>query len=374
MTGDTPKLRLVASRGILPAAALLLPILFVGFNGKGLLLGIAALACVLLDRILRPPAEPQPLPEPVAVLAEPVGMPQLERVAGAVVPLWAGQTAHARSEMEEAITGLSSRFATMQRNLREALEAVGLESSRNLQAVIETGAGSLASVVKDLEAGAKARATVLNKIQDLAAITSELQGMSEEVAAIANQTNLLALNAAIEAAHAQGLGRGFAVVAEEVRKLSMRSGTTGNAITNKVAWVNASLLEALQATQNFAQQDVEMIRNAEETIRRVVADFQTGASALADSAHRFEGVGSDLGEQISGTLVHLQFQDRVGQILQSVIADMEKFSDRLQHHPSSLEVDRWLAELERTYTTSEQQAIHRGEQASGSADSEITFF
>jgi methyl-accepting chemotaxis protein len=194
------------------------------------------------------------------------------------------------------------------------------------------------------------------------------------VASIANQTNLLALNAAIEAAHAQGLGRGFAVVADEVRKLSMRSGATGNAITSKVGWVNQSLMDALKETRAFGERDTEMIRRAETTIHQVVSNVQSGASSLAESAHRFEGVGERMGEEISGTLVHLQFQDRVGQILQSVVADMEKFSDRLERHPSSLEVDTWLQELQRTYTTHEQRALHQGQDAAGTADSDITFF
>ena len=241
-----------------------------------------------------------------------------------------------------------------------------------LGAIIETGA--LAAVIQDLKEGAHARAAVLDRIQDLAAITHELQEMSEEVAAIAKQTNLLALNAAIEAAHARDLGRGFAVVADEVRKLSMRSGTTGTAITEKVAGVNASLLDAIRQTETFARNDTEMIRRAEGTIHRVVEEFQSGAADLSESAQRFEGVGVRVSEDISSSLVHFQFQDRVGQILQNVIADMEKFSHRLEHHPDRLELDSWLAELERSYTTAEQQAIHRGEQAESAGDSEITFF
>jgi methyl-accepting chemotaxis protein len=117
-----------------------------------------------------------------------------------------------------------------------------------------------------------------------------------------------------------------------------------------------------------------MIRRAEGTINRVMADFQVGVEALSESAHRFEGVGAHLGDEISGTLVHLQFQDRVGQILQSVVADMGKFSHRLEHHPSSLEVEQWLSEMERSYTTAEQLAIHRGEAAGATEDSDITFF
>jgi len=341
-----------------------------GWTVSGAVAGIVAAALIsILDRLTPWPVE----------LAALVGMPEpeqhrFERVASAVVPLWAGQTAQARGQMEEAVNALAARFAGMQRELREALHSAGLESNRGLQASIEAGSAALAGVIHDLEQAARARATVLEKIQGLAVITLELKAMSEEVAAIATQTNLLALNAAIEAAHAQGLGRGFAVVADEVRKLSVRSGATGNAITQKVAWVNQSLLDALRDTQTFAQNDSQLIRRAEGTIQKVVREVQVGASALSESAARFEGVGAHLGEEISGTLVHLQFQDRVGQILQSVVADMEKFAHRLEHHPTGLEVEQWLADLARTYTTTEQLVLHHGDAGAGADDSDITFF
>ena len=73
-------------------------------------------------------------------------------------------------------------------------------------------------------------------------------------------------------------------------------------------------------------------------------------------------------------LVHLQFQDRVGQILQSVVTDMRKFEGHAGEQAASLDVDRWLQELERSYTTLEQQAIHRGEDQAGHRDADITFF
>jgi len=355
----------------LPVAGFLAPWAVSGFSWAGVLTGLVLAGCIVFLR--RAPAAAEPA-SPEKVYVEQEVRPRIEQVAEAVVPLWAGQTAQARTQMETAVTSLTDRFSTMQRNLRDALQTAGLESNRSLQTTIENGAGALAGVIKDLEEGARARGAVLDKIQGLAAITHELQGMSEEVASIANQTNLLALNAAIEAAHAQGLGRGFAVVADEVRKLSMRSGATGNAITSKVAWVNQSLLDALKETQAFGDRDAEMIRRAEKTIHKVVQEVQSGAEALSESARRFEGVGTDLGNEISGTLVHLQFQDRVGQILASVVADMEKFSHRLEHHPSGVEVDQWLKELESTYTTTEQQRIHHGAQAAGSDDSDITFF
>ncbi|HLO65967.1 MAG TPA: methyl-accepting chemotaxis protein, partial [Holophaga sp.] len=350
-----------------------------GFGWGGAAAGLVAVGCVVAaDRFARPGAEPAPLPAPSVEPASPAPPPPpggdgLARVAHVVVPVWAGQTSQARLQVEEAITSLAVRFAGMHGELRKALDTSGLESNRGLQATIDQGSAALGGVIRDLAEGARVRAALVERIQSLASITAELQAMSEEVAAIANQTNLLAINAAIEAAHARGLGRGFAVVADEVRKLSQRSATTGKAITEKVAWVNQSLAEALRDTRTFADQEAEMIRRAEGTIHRVVDEVQRGATDLSGSARRFEEAGEDLGREISGTLVHLQFQDRVSQILQSVIDDMERFVRHLEEGGGA-DAETWLRDLERTYTTLEQQAVHRGEDARSTDDSEITFF
>ena len=361
----------------LAAAAFLAPWAASGFGWRGAVLGLLLLGILLWRLRARepmptPPAQAETLSQPAT--PEPEVRHGRERVAFAVVPVWADQTAHARTELELAVTALAARFSAMQRQLRQALDASGMESNRNLHTTIEAGASALAGVIRDLQDAAQARTGMVDRIQELTTITGELQGMSGEVASIAKQTNLLALNAAIEAAHAQGLGQGFKVVADEVRILSTRSGATGTAMTHKVQGIDKALTQALKATQAFARHDEAMIRTAEATIQEVLRGFQTGASSLAESACRFEEVGGALGGELSETLVHLQFQDRVSQILENVVTDMRRFAQHFEHASTEVEADRWLEELAQTYTTHEQQAIHRGEAAAVQEDADITFF
>ncbi|MDR3672623.1 MAG: methyl-accepting chemotaxis protein [Holophaga sp.] len=339
----------------------------------GLLFGIATLAAAQWALPGKAPA-PTGAADPVPAPAEPSGSADLQRLTQAVVPLWAGQTAHARMETEQAITALTGRFAAIQRELKEASGASSLESSREIRQTITDGELALSGIVASLTSGQAARAEYLQKIGQMASFTEELSEMSAEVAAIAAQTNLLALNAAIEAAHARELGKGFAVVAEEVRKLSERSGTTGNLISERVEAVNRVLQETLQATRSFHEQEAASIHASEQTIQEVIARFGTAADALALSTGQLEAVNGRVQGEVSDTLVHLQFQDRVGQILQNVVTDMEKFMTHLDGQPSALDVDRWLAELAGTYTTLEQNAIHQGRQAGTPIESEITFF
>ena len=111
----------------------------------------------------------------------------------------------------------------------------------------------------------------------------------------------------------------------------------------------------------------------ERTIHEVLARFAGAAQALSGSTGHLETVNAQVRGEVGETLVHLQFQDRVDQILSNVVADMGKFLARVQGQPSALDVEQWLAELEATYTTREQAAIHHGQQVEA-ADSEITFF
>jgi methyl-accepting chemotaxis protein len=346
-----------------------------GWALGGLLWGLG-LGCVTLGVAVWGPGR-GPAPRTGAPAAAATGgdqAPHLERLAQAVVPVWAGQTTQARLETEQAVTTLTNRFASIQQDLGAAAGAGSVESSHELHQTIEDSERSLAAVVAGFSAGQKARREHLGKIAQLAGFTEELSGMSEEVAAIASQTNLLALNAAIEAAHARELGKGFAVVAEEVRKLSERSGATGNQITQRIAAVNQVLQETLQATQSFHDQETAAIQVCERTIQEVIARFGAAAKALAATTGQLEAANGRVQREVSESLVQFQFQDRVGQILQSVVTDMEKFLSRMDAHPSALDVDRWLEELAGTYTTQEQDAIHRGRSAAPPQESEITFF
>jgi methyl-accepting chemotaxis protein len=302
----------------------------------GLLFGLATLAAAGWG-----PAKAAPAPASIAVVA-PTEAPEgnLQRLTQAIVPLWAGQTDHARLETEQAITALTGRFAAIQRELKDAAGASSMESSREIRQTITQSERALAAIVTSLTSGQAARAEYVQKIEQMASFTEELSEMSAEVAAIAAQTNLLALNAAIEAAHARELGKGFAVVAEEVRKLSERSGTTGNLISQRVEAVNRVLQETLQATRSFHEQESASIQTSEQTIQDVIARFGAAAEALALSSGQLESVNGRVQGEVSDTLVHLQFQDRVGQILQNVVADMEKFMTHLDGHPSALDVDR----------------------------------
>jgi methyl-accepting chemotaxis protein len=291
-----------------------------------------------------------------------------------IVPIWARQTEAARWQSEQAIMGLTEQFASMQQTLRQASGMAGMEGTLAVRRTLNDAEQTLRGMIQALREAKKTRDEMLVRIQGLAKTTGQLREMSDEVAAIANQTSMLALNASIEAAHAREHGRGFAVVAEAVRKLSERSGAMGTRISEQVEGVGRILDNSLAFARTFAERDEKFITDAESRIQAVVAGFQGSVQELSSLAEGMKGANEHVQHGISDALVHFQFQDRVSQILRTVIQDMERLAGWVERNPDGLEAGAWLAELERTYTTGEQLAIHQGGAAQAPAASEVTFF
>ncbi|MDP2786287.1 MAG: methyl-accepting chemotaxis protein [Sulfurimicrobium sp.] len=311
----------------------------------------------------------------------------LEQVCGEVLPLLAKQVETARGQSEEAITNLTGRFSGIVNDLDKALAASRSASGEEGGGAVEVLRHSereLATVVRYLKSALVSRSEMLAAVRGLTSYNEELKSMAAGVAAIAAQTNLLALNAAIEAARAGEAGRGFAVVADEVRKLSSLSSETGKRMADKVEVINAAIQSVSSAAESSAAQDQAAVSESEQSIEDVLARFNSLVSQLAQSAEVLRAESAGIHTEIANTLVALQFQDRVSQILVHVRSNLDELHQELGRYQQDrdghgraqpMKVAAWLAEMEKTYTTSEQRSIHQGGKANAQADAaEITFF
>jgi len=306
-----------------------------------------------------------------------------------VLPLWQRQTELARHQLEESVTELVGRFSEIHERLQAAVNsssstAGSMKGETGLGGVIQFANKELSQLTHTLRKAIEQRDELLVEISGLSKITVELSGMGAEVAGIASQTNLLALNAAIEAARAGEYGRGFAVVADEVRTLSTRSGETGSRIGKRIEQANTALQTTLDRTTEYAAQDNTRLSHSETSIAQVLEQFQSSSESILESAQTLEQESAAVQSSVEEVLVNLQFQDRVSQILSHVTADMNKLvaaieeqETRLRHGEdvTPIDINEWLTSVQKTYTTLEQVAVHRGSDHSKTpSNSEITFF
>ncbi len=294
-----------------------------------------------------------------------------------VTAIWARQIETGRSYSEQAIVELMTRFTGIVQNLDDAIHASDASvSDHSVKAVLQTSEVKLKSVVESLETAMQHRDVLLKEVGQLVGYIDDLKNMATAVASIADQTNLLALNAAIEAARAGESGRGFAVVASEVRALSNRSGETGRRISETVNTISSAISGAFSSAETFARQDEVRVGNADTDIHAVLADFSQLADYLEASNAALRESGVRIKDDVSQSLVHLQFQDRVSQILSHVRDNILLLPAVLQQNQQYFQQEGRLLPpdwtplinaLKKSYATEEELANHHSGKPSGSA-------
>lgn len=280
------------------------------------------------------------------------------------LPIWTKQIETARVQTEEAIVALSGRFAGIVDRLDLALDASRHNSgSAELRQALEAGKHELAQVMSALNAIHESRSTLAEQIRALATHSSELAKMASEVEQIAFQTNMLALNAAIEAAHVGEAGRGFAVVAHEVRNLATASRETGKGITQKIALVNQSLGQIIETNETVSAREGEALHDSGNRIQGVLGKFSDMSEGLARSTENLRRESSAIKGEIEESMVQLQFQDRVGQIMAQVVGSMSDLDDRAgavaRGEQQQIDTQAYMAQMVSSYTTDEQRRNHR---------------
>ena len=294
-----------------------------------------------------------------------------------VMPVLARQVETAAGQMESAIVGLSAVFSGIVERIDAALAASQLAGADDgvLMATLDEGKRHLAQVIEALKSIQDSRNALAAQVRDLASYTADLRRMASDVEMIAFQTNMLSLNAAIEAAHAGEVGKGFAVVAQEVRSLSVAARDVGKLITDRIGAINDNLGKILSANEASAARDATLTSELEQRIREVLGRFGSIGTQLASSTQELRTESAGIKQEIAGSLVHLQFQDRVGQILAHVSSSLKGIHDLASSpNPSTDEVRRYLERMKVTYTTDEQRRNHAGTATSAASSQDVTFF
>ncbi|MEN9656915.1 MAG: hypothetical protein RL571_380 [Pseudomonadota bacterium] len=301
------------------------------------------------------------------------GPTPLPHLLTAVTPIWRGNIELARRQSEEAGNQLGHTLRDIAVDLRATMRESRGESSdnhngqHNLNQLIDHVRERINSLTHILAQTSSHREELINQVTNLSNFSSELDSMAKGVAAIANQTNLLALNAAIEAARAGEAGRGFAVVADEVRKLSTLSAETGKQMSIKVAAIDHALRDAGKKAANISTSESQQTGMALQLLNESLSDFTSATQQMAQSNSNLQAQGNKVEQELNQTLVALQFQDRVCQMMAHVEQDLSHLEDYLAaliiapaDSPPTLSLADWLARLRSTYSTQEQAALHGG--------------
>lgn len=306
--------------------------------------------------------------------------PAASSPAGGALQIWARQVENARQQTESAITDLTVNFGDLVQKMDASMaRAQQLAEAHASQAELDgqQSARELSQVLEALREMQRSRESLTAEIGSIVGFITELQRMAEDVKMIAFQTQMLSLNAAIEAAHAGELGKGFAVVAHEVQVLAKASREAGANIHKRIGSITDSLSRIGEHNQAVSGQDAAAIQLSGEHIRTVLDRQRERAQQSSATASEARDEHNDIKTGLEDSLVKLQFQDRVSQILAHVVQAMQE-ADAAPPGAEPADLDATaqgrLEQMASGYTTEEQRRIHAGLEAETVAPRDVTFF
>ena len=298
-----------------------------------------------------------------------------------VIPVWSAHVKSSRNQMETAIEQLVSKFAGIVTLLDSALASSRVALADENADVFDASRHQLAAVVDALDGALGTKRRTLDELQVLMSLNAEMKSMTGEVTRIAGQTHLLALNAAIEAQRVGEEGRAFSVVAKEVRELANLSRATGERIGGKANDVSAAISAAVAMAEHNAEDEETLVADANSKVQAVLDDLRQLMDGIQDSSIDLGRAAEGIKEEIAGSLVQFQFQDRIGQTLEHLQGSIDDFPRRLdesqQFSPGRLEpldAEGLLESLQDTYTMVEEHQVHDAGAPVAVQETEITFF
>ncbi|GAA0463511.1 hypothetical protein Ade02nite_30270 [Paractinoplanes deccanensis] len=334
-----------------------------------ILIGAIALAAGFgagyLVRDRRAAARPGAAPAPPDAYAE-----KVTEFAGTVAPVWSAQIDSSRTQMETAISQLTETFAGIVEHLDSVIASSSGALDQSQHGAFDRSRERLGDVVGTLDQALTASRESLNELHSLLGLNEELRSMSGEVTRIAAQTNLLALNAAIEAQRAGAVGASFGVVAMEVRQLADRSQNTSARMVENVDRVAEAINSVLAAAETSAEREGTAVAHANGEVQGVLDDLRSAMTQMQESSQELEQAAIGIRGEISDSLVSLQFQDRVNQMLEHLRDNIS----RLPEVAASLDSRVLLDDLSSKYTMAEEHQAHSSQKAAKVSESEITFF
>lgn len=237
---------------------------------------------------------------------------------------------------------------------------------------------TLNAMLDSIRESSQSSAEIAGEIELMNGNLGSINACLKEIEDIARGAKLVALNGSIEAARAGEVGVVFNVAAQETRHLAANAGAASVRIRDTVGGLTESLIAASEQLTERANQNAAQTSKSESAATSSLNMLSQMHELITTAMQETERVSQSLSQDISRSIVAMQFQDRVNQRLDHVVQTIQQICDRIEPNAKLVSaprkqqvVDQWLAQLSEQYTMAAEREVHSA-QKSGAAATEDT--
>ncbi len=356
-------------RNILPVLCLVNLVLFMMLAQHwwlGALVGLLIGGAFYLTCLPAPPpaqasavAPALPAPPAAGAVQEDAGQ-QLDGLLREVLPVWQGNVQLARAQTQSAIDSLTARFVGIHERLEGTLDPARHGAGGEILQTVQHAADQLGGIATALEGMLSSRQALASRLDTLMAANDEIRRLAQQNEQLAGQTGVTDLLSS----------------EQSWQELAERSAENSRQIAARAKSARQQIQAVLGASGETPAGEGEIVEQSRAVIDQVIADFRQSAMKLSSTVEQLEDESREVDREVCDILVHLQFQDRISQILDHVQHDIARLrAAAAEDAPVALpSAQQWLADLEKTYTTQEQRQVHAGQQGGVATASQVDFF
>lgn len=220
-------------------------------------------------------------------------------------------TNHSLQIINDSMKQLEERFEM----IISSFEEIQKESSSSavnvarVDAILGEAFGRRKSLQKEIhkrldeidDAASTAKNTA-DSFETLKTHTGEVREMLSEIQDVSVKTGILAINASIEAARAGKAGDGFRIIANEVRNLSVQTGSFAKMIETKILELQASVNGINESMLLF----ISLFSKFQQSFTGILATFDNNSKTMDAAGSSLAQISSSIKEQ--DVTIHEGFQ------------------------------------------------------------------
>lgn len=234
-------------------------------------------------------------------------------------------------QVERAVTEACAGFEGMLKRARESVTAssrlLGSGNGSGIEALLAASRHTLAQLQQQIERGQQISAQVMGHMQEMESTAGVIVKALSEIDRISFGSKLVALNAKVEAAHFGDRGGAFGVVADEIAAQALRSEQITGHVVEEMKQLRAKVAAASVSLEEMARMSVDTLQASRSELESALGDLTRTHGEMEATLAASAAGSQQLAEEISRSVVALQFQDSVGQRLTHVadeLAEMRK--------------------------------------------------